>query len=114
MALLHSLASFYTTFLKIVVEVKTSGPPHAFNLWLVLGNGRLPVKHFHSNKSYFLCHFYLFKIIGLTTLIVIWPVSASVDITGFETVVTAYDQCGAALQIFTNVELLLVVALWKS
>ena len=33
LAFLPSRASFYTTFLKIVVEVKGSGLPHVLTLW---------------------------------------------------------------------------------
>ena len=44
-AFLPSSASFYTTFLKIVVDNKTSGPV------LRASKRMLDVKYFHSNKS---------------------------------------------------------------
>ena len=52
-AFLPSQASFSTTFLKIVVEVKASGPPIVLKLWLGVGKGMLPVKYFRSNKASF-------------------------------------------------------------
>ena len=42
-------------FLRIVVEVKSFGPPHVLELWLCIGKGMLPVEYFISNKSSFLC-----------------------------------------------------------
>ena len=37
--------------LRIVVEVRATGPPHVVRLWLVLSNGMLPLKYFRSNKA---------------------------------------------------------------
>ena len=37
-------------FLKIVVEVKASGPPHVLELWLGVGKDRLPPKYFCSTR----------------------------------------------------------------
>ena len=39
--------------LKIVVEVKVSGPPHVVKLWVGIGNGMLSVKYFHFIKASF-------------------------------------------------------------
>ena len=46
-------ASFPPHFLTIVVEVKTSGPPHVLILWLGVSKGMLPVKYVPSNKTSF-------------------------------------------------------------
>ena len=54
-AFLPSIAIFSTTFLKIVVEVKASEPPHVLKLRLVLSNRILPVYYFCSNKAFLLC-----------------------------------------------------------
>ena len=40
-------------FLQIVVEIKVSGPPHVFNLWLGVSKGLLHVKDFCSIKASF-------------------------------------------------------------
>ena len=40
-AFLSSHANFFTIFRKFVVEVKTSGTPHALQLWLGVGKGML-------------------------------------------------------------------------
>ena len=45
---LPSPASFSSTFLKIVVEVKASGSPHVLIMWFGVSKGMLPVKHFAS------------------------------------------------------------------
>ena len=65
-AFLPSRASFTPYFLKIVVEVKTSGPPHVLDLWLWACNGMLPVKYFRSSKSSFGVSFIFWKIIRLS------------------------------------------------
>ena len=36
---------FFTTFLRIVIEVMTSGLPQVSNLWLGVSKGMLPVRH---------------------------------------------------------------------
>ena len=43
-AFLPSQAGFYTAYLNIVVEVKASGPPRIFKLWLGVGRGMHPVR----------------------------------------------------------------------
>ena len=45
-----SRASFFTTFQKIVVEVKALGQSHVIKLWSGVSNGLLPVKYFCSTK----------------------------------------------------------------
>ena len=40
-------------FLKIVVEVKSSGPPHILKLWLVKSKGMHPVIYFCYYKPHF-------------------------------------------------------------
>ena len=50
-AFLPSGASFPPHFLKIVVEVKASGPPHDIKQWLGVSKGMLPVEYFRSNKA---------------------------------------------------------------
>ena len=40
----HPKLVFTSHFLKIVVEVKASGPPHVLDLWLGASKGMLPVK----------------------------------------------------------------------
>ena len=53
-AFLPSRASFSIIFLKIVVEVKVSGPPHVLELWLGVRKGMLPVvKYYRSSKTLF-------------------------------------------------------------
>ena len=52
-AFLSSWASFPPHFLRIVVEVKASGPPHVLTLWLGVRKGMLLVAYFHSNKASF-------------------------------------------------------------
>ena len=52
-AFLPSRAIVMLHFLRNVVEVKASRPPHVFKPWLVVGKGMLPVKYFRSNKSSF-------------------------------------------------------------
>ena len=44
---------FHPHFLNIVVEVKTSEPPHVLKLWLVVSKGMLPVKYFAPTKPLF-------------------------------------------------------------
>ena len=44
---------FTPHFLKIVVEVKTSGRPHVMKVSLGVSKGMLHVKYFCSNKSFF-------------------------------------------------------------
>ena len=44
---------FPPCFIKIVVEVKTSGPPHVLRLWLGVSKVMLPVQYFCSNKASF-------------------------------------------------------------
>ena len=72
--------SFPPHFLRIVVEMRSSGPPHILWLWLGVGKGMLPVRCFCSNKSSFRswhCH----KVdVSLATL-------SFGDIAGFKTVV---------------------------
>ena len=46
-------ATFTPYFLKIMVEVKASGPPHVLGLWLGVSKRMLPVGYFCSNKSSF-------------------------------------------------------------
>ena len=53
-------------FLKIVVELKASGPPHVLELWLGVSKGMLPVKYFCSTKPLF-CQSNLMEIIRLLT-----------------------------------------------
>ena len=49
-----SRASFFPPpFLKIVVEVKASGPRHVIQLWLGVSKDMLPVRYFRSNNSSF-------------------------------------------------------------
>ena len=52
-AFLQSRASFPTHFLKIVVEVKASGPPHVLKLWLGVNMGMLSVGYICSTKPLF-------------------------------------------------------------
>ena len=47
-AFLPSSGWFSITFLKIVVEVMTSGLPHVCELWLGLSKGMFPVEHLAS------------------------------------------------------------------
>ena len=63
---LPSRANFSPHFLKIVVEVKASGPPHVLALWLGVSKGMLPVRYFRSNKSSFLCKSNFIEIIWLS------------------------------------------------
>ena len=44
---------FSQNFLKIVVEVKASGPPYALKLWLGVSKGMLPVKYFCKQSPHF-------------------------------------------------------------
>ena len=48
---------FTPRFFSIVVEVKTSGPPHVLTQSLEVSKGMLPVKCFRSNKSSFCVSF---------------------------------------------------------
>ena len=41
--------------LKIMVQVKVSGPPHPLEVWLGVSKNILPVKYSCFNKSSFLC-----------------------------------------------------------
>ena len=52
-ASLPSQASSTPRFFKIVVMVKTSGPPHVLTLWLGVSKGMLPVRYVQFNKSSF-------------------------------------------------------------
>ena len=45
-AFLPTLANFFTTFHKIVVEVEASRLPHVIKLWFGVNMGMLPVKYF--------------------------------------------------------------------
>ena len=54
-AFLPPLTSFPPHFVKIVVEVKASGPPHVLRLWLGVSKGMLAVEYFRSNEASFLC-----------------------------------------------------------
>ena len=46
-------ANFPPHLLKIVVEVKASGPSHVLKMWLGVSKGMLPVEYHYSNKDYF-------------------------------------------------------------
>ena len=46
-------ASFSTTLKKIVVEAKSSGPPHVLRLWMGVGKDMLPVKYVAPTKPLF-------------------------------------------------------------
>ena len=46
-------ANFSPHFLKIVVEMKASGPSHVLGQWLLVSNGMLAVQYFCSNKASF-------------------------------------------------------------
>ena len=50
---LPSQGSFAPYFLEIVVEVKASGLHHDLKLLLVVNNGIVYVKYFHSHKASF-------------------------------------------------------------
>ena len=39
--------------LKIVADMKPSGPAHVLRVWLGVSKGMLPVKYLHSNKNTF-------------------------------------------------------------
>ena len=52
-AFMPSRANFLQHFIKIVVEVKASGPPHVIKLWLGETKGMLPVKCYCSAKPLF-------------------------------------------------------------
>ena len=52
-AFLSSRATFLSHFMKLVVEVKASGPLHVIKLWSGVSKGMLPVKYFFSNKTSF-------------------------------------------------------------
>ena len=56
---------FSPHYLKIVVEVKASGPPHVLRMWLAVSKGMLPVEYIHSSKASFLS---VIKVIEMTTL----------------------------------------------
>ena len=58
---------FFTTLLKIVVEVAALGPPHVSRLFFGVSKGMLPVEYFRRNKS-FLCHSTLMEIMRFTKL----------------------------------------------
>ena len=57
---------FIPHFLKIVVEVKASGPPHVLKLWLGVIKGMLPVGYLCFMKFSFLCQSTLMEIIRLS------------------------------------------------
>ena len=44
---------FSPHFFNVVVELKASGPPHVFELWLGVSKVMLPVEYFCSNKASF-------------------------------------------------------------
>ena len=44
--------TFYTTFLRNCVQVKTSGPPHVVGLWLGVSEGMLPVEYYGRGESH--------------------------------------------------------------
>ena len=49
----HLELVFPPHFIKIVVEVKASGPRHILKLWLGASKGMLHVKYFCSMKPFF-------------------------------------------------------------
>ena len=67
-SLLSSRVSFPPHFLKIVVEVKDSRPPHGLRLCLGVSKDILPVKYFRSNKAYFFSQLNFMKIIILSQI----------------------------------------------
>ena len=65
-AFLPSRASFSPHFLKIVVEVKVSGPPHVLTLCLGVSKGIPPARYSCFTKP-LLCHSNLMEIIRVLT-----------------------------------------------
>ena len=68
---LQSRASFPPHFLRIVVEVKASGPPCVLELWFGISKGMLPVRYFclrtvvGSKQGYAPCEILLSSNCGL-------------------------------------------------
>ena len=73
-------------FLKIVVEVKASGPPHVLKLWLVISKGMLPITYFHSNKASFCIIQISWSSYDCQKVEVNLATHSLGDITGFKTV----------------------------
>ena len=72
----HPDLVFAPHFLKMVVDVNASGPPHILKLWLGVSMVILPVKYFCLSFFIVVCQLNLMEIIGvLQRWGKIWPPS---------------------------------------